>query len=88
MIRPSVLEAKTMRIYSRKEAAELLRVSPQSLGNRVWRKKIGLQGIKIGKRLVFSEDSLMRFLAQNEEEVVPLVDRCKDAPTTGDKEAP
>ncbi len=65
-----------MRIYTRREAAELLRISPRSLGDRGWRRKVGLQGSKIGARLVFSEDSLMRFLARNREVVPTRVSGC------------
>lgn len=44
------------------EAAKLLKVSPRSLADRRYRCRLGLAGRKVGRRLIFTEEDLLRLL--------------------------
>lgn len=44
------------------EAAEMLSISPRSLGDKRFRVRVGLQGRHIGSRLVFLETDLIKLL--------------------------
>jgi excisionase family DNA binding protein len=48
------------KLYTVKETAGTLRVSMATI--RAWRFQKRLQGIKIGRRVMFSEDEIQRFI--------------------------
>ena len=49
------------------QAADILGVSPRSLASRAWRFKHGIPAYRIGRALVFDQDSLDRWLAKHVE---------------------
>lgn len=51
-----------VRAYDIDEAAGILRVSPRSLADRRYRERLGLAARRVGRRLVFLEEDLLRLL--------------------------
>lgn len=58
-----------MRTLSLEEAADLLKVSPRSLADRRYRLKLPLQARKIGRKVVFVEDDVIRLLEHGREPI-------------------
>lgn len=56
-----------MRTFTIDEAAAVLRVSPRSLGDRRFRCRLGLQALKVGRRLVFAEEDIRLLLERSRE---------------------
>lgn len=56
-----------MRTCSVEQAAAILQVSPRSLSDKRYRARLGLAGRKIGKRLIFAEEDVLRLLKRGRE---------------------
>lgn len=64
-LRPRTIEAT--RLLSIADAADRLGISARTLQDRRYRERIGFRGIRIGRKIKFSEVDLVRFLACNHE---------------------
>lgn len=51
-----------MSLVTREEASSRLRVSPVSLGDRRYRRRIGLPVVRVGRRLFFDEVDIRRVI--------------------------
>ncbi len=60
-----------MRALDVDSAARLLGVSPRSLADRRYRKKLGLPATKIGRRTVFREADLLSVLERGRQQLPP-----------------
>lgn len=56
-----------MRTYSIEQAATVLQISPRLLSDKRYRARLGLAGRKIGKRLIFAEEDVLRLLERGRE---------------------
>lgn len=56
-----------MRTCSVEQAAAILQVSPRSLSDKRYRSRLGLAGRKIGRRLIFAEEDVIRLLERGRE---------------------
>jgi len=56
-----------MTTYTVDEAAAILKLSPRSLSDKRVRTRLGLLGRKVGKRLIFMEQDLLRCLERHRE---------------------
>ena len=52
------------------EVAEYLGISPRTLMDRHYRDRIGLAGVRIGKRIRFAEEDLSKFIERCREMVL------------------
>lgn len=55
-----------------KQAAEILGVSPRSVSDRRWRRRIGLRALRVGGSLRFLETDLMKVLHSRLETLASL----------------
>jgi excisionase family DNA binding protein len=60
------------RARNRKEAAEILGISPRTIADHRWRKRIGLRAVRVGGSLRFLETDLMKLLHSRRETVASL----------------
>ena len=58
-----------MKVISKEETAGRLNVSPSSLSDKRYRLRIGLNAVKIGRRLGFLESDVQRLITHNREKL-------------------
>jgi len=56
-----------MRTLNLEQAADILKVSPRSLADRRYRLRLPLQARKVGRKIVFVEDDVLRLLERGRE---------------------
>ena len=56
-----------MRTLTLDQAADLLKVSPRSLADRRYRLRLPIQARKVGRKIVFVEDDILRLLERGRE---------------------
>ena len=57
------------RVLTTAQAASLLAVSPKSLADARWRRRVGLRATRVGRSLRFLESELERLLARGLEQL-------------------
>lgn len=56
-----------MLLFTAEEAAARLGVSPRSLRDKRWRLRVGLAATRIGRRVGFREDDLVKLITRGRE---------------------
>ena len=54
-------------VFTADEAAQFIKYHPGALRDPEWRRRVGLQAIRIGKSLRFLKHDLLRFLEERKE---------------------
>jgi hypothetical protein len=54
-------------VFTTDEAAQFIKYSPGALRDPEWRRRVGLQAVRIGKSLRFLRRDLIRFLEERRE---------------------
>jgi predicted DNA-binding transcriptional regulator AlpA len=70
-----------MRIISLEETARRLGLSPRSLTDKRFRARLGLPGVKVGRRLGFEEDDIEAVITRGREKLP--VERSAQTPVVG-----
>jgi len=69
------------RALAKEEAASLLGLSPKTLGDKRWRVRVGLYGVKIGRRLRFIENDLEALVQRGREPISQTSEQLKQRKT-------